>query len=66
MGGLLDMDGCEPTKITLRDFENGQLKKLGQFFAWWKRQNKTMPAKFPMEMEPEEWAEQYNLFKAHD
>ena len=48
--------------MTLREFENGQCKRLGQFMSWWNANHKRDPRLFPMEMEPGGWDEQFAQF----
>lgn len=50
--------------MDLRTFENGELKRLGQFVGWWKSRNQADPDKFPMEMNTGAWDEQYAIFEA--
>ena len=49
-------------KITYGKFCQEQRDLLNQFYHWWSQHHANNPEKFPAELEPGEWDEQFHLY----
>lgn len=52
--------------MNIAEFAREEQETITAFIQWWMDNNKINPGHFPLEMEPEEWFEQYIAYFTSD